>query len=51
MMEVTLNMTTKTTRLSLDSFKSAASAANVKDQLQMITGGAMALCHKPSAKQ
>ncbi len=35
----------KTSRLSLDSFKSTANAASVAGQLQMITGGALAACH------
>jgi hypothetical protein len=36
-----------TKRLSLESFKSTASAASVKNQLQMITGGALSGCHPP----
>jgi hypothetical protein len=38
-------------RLSLESFKNSAAAASVKDQIRMITGGALDGCHpvKPVA--
>lgn len=45
--ENTMSKNAKTARLSLDSFKSAAGAASVKDQLHMITGGALSGCHPP----
>lgn len=35
----------QSTRLSLDSFKAAAGAASVNDQVRTITGGALAACH------
>ena len=38
-------MKQKTTRLSLESFKATAAAQSVKDQIGLITGGAMAACH------
>jgi len=40
-------MKNKTSRLSLDSFKASAAAASVKDQVGMITGGALSGCHPP----
>jgi hypothetical protein len=38
---------TKPTRMTLESFKSTVNAVNIKDQLQTITGGALAGCHTP----
>jgi hypothetical protein len=40
-------MKNKPTRLSLESFKASAAAATVKDQVAMITGGALSGCHTP----
>ena len=40
-------MKQKTARLSLESFKATAAAASVKDQVGMITGGALSACHPP----
>ncbi len=44
-----MNKSNKTSRLSLASFKATAGAANVQDQIQAITGGALSGCHTPKA--
>jgi hypothetical protein len=38
---------TKPNRMTLESFKSTVNAVNIKEQLQTITGGALAGCHTP----
>jgi hypothetical protein len=38
-----------TSRLSLESFKASAAATSIKDQVRMITGGALAGCHVEQA--
>jgi hypothetical protein len=42
---MTLSKNKPATRLSLESFKSTAAAVSVKEQVHMITGGALAACH------
>jgi hypothetical protein len=43
-------MNKQTARLSLASFKATAAAASVKDQVGMITGGALSACHPPQIR-
>jgi hypothetical protein len=43
-------MNKQTARLSLASFKATAAAASVKDQVGMITGGALSGCHPPAVR-
>jgi hypothetical protein len=49
-MNMSILKSKQTSRLSLDSFRATAAAANIKDQVQMITGGALAGCHIVAAK-